>query len=629
MMNIRKIPWWVWLIAIPLSAAQPILLFCIRHAPPSLDVPSGLHIPDSALFLYSMDMFKNGFYSAYATCHSPGGLAGLEFYSVPHLWLYGALGALARLVHADYYAAYGVANGFGAFCYLLAAYVLLREIAPKQANAAFVLFALSGGLGGVTFVFTGVMGFHNLPGFEEVFRRFASYELFEGPHLLPSLLFPRFYYTFSLALCFGALAMFIRGVRLTNPAWFLLTTLFLPLGAFIDLRFGAFTLGVAALYLCSRADLSAITRLNYGVSFFVRFLCGAVPAFWLMRLNPTVIANHLQVTNMAMWLSPFIATAFFHLLLLPGEMRARSSSQSILFRIGVGCAVGYLTAFALMFLVYQAYFGNILVARDAAVANAISDWALLGALLGCLRALKSMADSSKEKRAGEWIPLWLVAYLALSISAFGHGLMLKFGPQRIETFLWLPLCVMSASALQRMREREWFSTGLLRGVMIVCGICSIAASLLCFQGPYSFPGQKRLYPENHAEVMTRADAAVMARIGAGVVLAPIPASDIIVRTRGNRVVFGTGTFNLSDQPYAPLNAAVTRFFSKDADDDYRRQFIEDWCVEYIYCPDAWAVDPEVAAQLRKTPWLEEIASQGSAALFRIATDHVVVASSSG
>jgi hypothetical protein len=619
----RGIPGWAWLLILMLAATQPFVLFWIRHSPPPDTVATGLHIPDSALFLQAMRMFENGFESPYATCKSAHGIRGIEFYAVPHLWLYGALGWLARLVHGDDYAAYAVANGIGAFVYLLAACWFLREAVPRQADLAFLLFALSGGLGGILYAATGALGLHHVPAFEEIFRRYAVYELFEGPHLLPVLLMPRFYYTLSLGLCLAAVTAYMKCLRTGGWRWFALMLLLFAPGAFIDLRYGIFTFGLIVLYTLAQTQHRLETRLALCTLAAAPLALGGIPASLLMRLNPAVIQNHLHVTNMAMWLSPFISVAIFHLLLLPGELRVRFTHLTQPFRIVAAAALGYLLTFAGFFCIYQVYFGNILVARDAAVANAISDWALLGAVAGAFYAWNRPAPS--ESRRPDWIVLWLLVYLALAISAFGGGHFLRYGPQRIEVLLWLPLCMLSAAALQRHRVREPHATFTLAGIMIGCGAASIMISTLCFQAPLDYEPHRSPYAALHAEVMTQADAAVMDRIGAGIVLAPMPASDVIVRRRGNRTVFGAGSFNLSDQPYVPLETQVNRFFSTSASDDERADFVAEWCVEYIYCPDTWPVAPEVLEVLRRTPWLEEIASEDQAALFRVMTGNIVVA----
>jgi hypothetical protein len=341
-----------------------------------------------------------------------------------------------------------------------------------------------------------------------------------------------------------------------------------------------------------------------------------------------VIDNHLQVTNMAMWFSPFVSVALFHLFLLPNEIRVRVARLRLIPRATTLAATGYLLVFAALFCAYQLYYGNVLVVRDAAVANAISDWALVGALMGGFYALAGRTPPS-ESDPSDWILLWLLVYLSLAISAFGQGWLLRFGPQRIEVFLWLPLCICSASVLQRMREKEPRSTHALVAIMVGCGLCSIAVSLLCFQGPFDYRPRISPYASYHAEVMSLADAHTMDRLGAGIVLAPIPAGDIVAWRRGNRTVFGTGSFNLSDQPYAMLENYVGTFFSREAPNDFRRDFLERWCVEYVYCPDTWPVAPEVAEQLRAMTELEEVAAEGRAVLFHVIAHEIVIASSSG
>ena len=69
----KRTPAGVWALITALAAIQPLLHVGIREAPPEGTVPTGLHIPDSALFLYSMDMFHTGFKSHYATCRSAVG----------------------------------------------------------------------------------------------------------------------------------------------------------------------------------------------------------------------------------------------------------------------------------------------------------------------------------------------------------------------------------------------------------------------------------------------------------------------------------------------------------------------------------------------------------------------------
>lgn len=610
-----KTPRWVFPLIAVMACVQPALHAWIAYCPPAGTVPTGLHVGDSGLLLYCMRMFATGFESLYATCKTSLGTHNVAFYPVPQLWIYGVLGLIARLLHVSDFAAYGFANGLGVFLYLFAVHVFLRSAVPRFASTAFLLFALSGGLGGILFIITGVFGLHGVAGFEDVFRRFADYELIEGPYLLPVLHFPRLYYTLTLALGFGSLAALITAYRERGVQHRIASAAVVLPAAFINMRFGLFVLAIAALFLLLQEDRPLSQRARIGLPVFLSGLFGVALSSWLFHANAAVIENHFQVGSVAMWLSPFATAAFFHLVLLPGETARGLRALAGIWRVSAFAAVGYLALFAALFCGYQAYYGNIVIARDGAVATAISDPALLGALAGAAYAFfRRRGTSSHEELDTAWVLLWLLFFLAVSISAFRQGWFLRFGPQRLEVLLWLPLCILSASALQRLgaRTRRAFLS-----VMIVCGVCSVSVASLCFQAPLGYAPSVSPYASLHSEVMTDADASVMGHIGSGTVLTTDPAADIIVLRRGNPVVFGNATFNLTDQPFAPLRDGVSRFFSPSATDAFRREFVRAWCADYVYCPDTWPVASETLGQFDAAPWLERVATAGRAALFRV------------
>ncbi len=97
-------------------------------------------------------------------------------------------------------------------------------------------------------------------------------------------------------------------------------------------------------------------------------------------------------------------------------------------------------------------------------------------------------------------------------------------------------------------------------------------------------------------------------------------ADIIVQQRGNPVLFGIGSFNLTTQPYAALQAAATAFFAPETPPAQRRDAVEHWCIDYILCPDTWPIQETVRTQLRATSWLKEITAQGQGALFQVMRD---------
>lgn len=610
--NMRT-PWWVWAIIAVLSLIQPVLHVWIRFFPPEGTISTGLHIQDSALFLYSMRMFENGFASLYATCQSLHGDHSAVFYSVPHLWLYGALGFAARLLHADPFLAYGAANGLGAFLYLWVVYRLLRLIAPRQAAPAFVLFALSAGPGGLLYLLTGALGWHQHPLFETCFSRFAYYDLMEGPHLNPVLYFPRFYYTLSLALCLGGFTAVVRAARDGSARIILWWALPVALGSFIDARFSVFTLGVLFLFLWLGTEAAFSTRLRLAAAYAIPALVGLVFAHLLMRMNPVVIENHLQVGNMAMWFSPFVVVAWLHLLLSAGPVYRAGRALPAPARFLTGAGLGYFLAYAAGYVLYQGYYGNLLTGRDGSVAAAISDPACVGALLGVPLAWRRKAEKGTQE-AEHWIALWFAGFLALSISGWGGGWFLKFGPQRLQVFLWLPLCVLAAKGLpqnhKKMRLTAW-------AILLCCGMASILVASFAFQGPWGRTGARGPYRNLHPEIISETDAALMARLGPGTVLAPAPASDVIASRRGNPVVFGIGSFNLTDQPYVPLRAEVETFFAPDTPDDTRREIARRWCAAYVYCPDTWPVDVRTREALQHSAWLREIGRGGDAALYAV------------
>ena len=132
-----------------LALSQPLVHLALRFLPPEGAVHSGLSVPDSALFLQSMDMLFNGFHSPYAMCGSEWTEHSLRYYSVPHLWVYGLLGMVSHLLRWDPFLWLGVANGISLGFYLYMVWRFLCAVAPAIAQPAFALFALSSGPAGI------------------------------------------------------------------------------------------------------------------------------------------------------------------------------------------------------------------------------------------------------------------------------------------------------------------------------------------------------------------------------------------------------------------------------------------------------------------------------------------------
>lgn len=613
----RHTPRWVWVLIICLSLIEPLTHLWIADLPPRGTVATGLRIPESVFHIHAMRMFDTGFANPFATCKSPHGVQYIGYYAIPWYWMYGILGAVRKWLQMDEFFALGLANGIGAGLYLFCGYHFLRESVPALANRAFVLFTLGGGLGGVLYLLTALLGWHSEPAFELYFNRHAMYELMEGPNLLPVLHMPRLHYTMSLALCLWGLTQFIWSLRQRSPRGLALSCLSLAVATVLNLHCGLSALLIAYLYLISQARQLRWARVRWASACTAAVAAASVGVFVCFSYHPTFLKSTLAPVREAMWLTPFISAAFFHVLLVPAELVRRTRELSRAERACAFAAIGYLAAFVLLFLPHQMYHGNLLSGREGTVAAHISDWALIGAAAG-LVCFFFVPRREPCKGLGEgWIVLWPLLFIALALSGFGQGWFLRAVPQRLMMLLGLPLSILSASALGRMKEQCPKRAYGLQGAFIACGIASIAAASLCFQGPWIKEIGAAPYADRHRELMSATDAAVLRYIGRGTVLAPPFISDVISLRRNTRVVFGSGSVE-ADQPPFELERQVKTFFSTQASEEYRRQVLTEWRVDFVYCPDTPPVDREVFRQLLRMPCLKIAAGKGRAVLFRVA-----------
>lgn len=619
--TVARAPRWVWLVALALAAIEPLTHVWIAYFPPVGTASTGMHIPDSVIFLHAMNMFENGFFSPYASCEAEHGLNSHTYYPVAFHWMYGIVGSVASIFPLSDFIALGLANGLGALFFLLAVYWFFVEAAPKHANLAFLLFALAGGLGGVLYIATGLLGIHGSPAFEANFFRYAFYDLLEGPRTTPALILPRLYYTLPLGLFFLSLTHVIRSTRTNARTHLAFAVLCLFIGALINFRFGPMVWAIVLCYLYGRPDLPLARRATLAGVLAVPVLASLVVGWWMFQWNPVFSENHLLLIRRAMWFSPFLCVSFFHLFLAPGQIKR---DLHALPRFGRACAwagIGYLATFALLFIGYHLYYGSLLQGADFTASVRISDPALLGALAGIAYAVIRRAPQKENADASErtWLVLWLLAFVAIAISAWGQGWFIRLGPQRLMLFIAPPMCILSAAALQHLAERK---PRLARGfitTMIACGVCSVAVASLCFQGPLGVSPGQGAFAWAHGEVMSKADAQCLEAMGEGVVMTPtsLPLFGDIVTLRGNRALYGQGAWDLADQSAVKISSTVDGFFDPTTTPDARRVIAIAWCVEYVYCPDTNPVSEETLNTLRSTPWLTEIAAEGKAVLFKV------------
>ncbi len=625
------------LVIVMLASVEPLTHLWVHHCPPEGTVPTGMHIGDSGHHLLSMRSFDNGFFSPFATCRAVHGDHYFGYFAVPIFLLYGVAGEIGRVLHLDEFLYLGLLNGLGGLLYLIAAYRLLRRISPRHGENAFLLFALGGGLGGVLYVATGLLGWHTHPRFEQDFLRFAWYELIEGQHLSPLLLMPRFYYTFPLALGLSALTALIDTDRAGGRVRWMLPCLLMMLATFINARLGPMLGFIAVLYLADASPRDLRTKIREAAALAVAVGAGGAAAWAVLRWHPVYTANVSQVTQQVIRLLPLLyATLFFW----PGAwpaLRKDLGELRPLLRYPACALGGYLLAYAALYAAYQAYYGNWLHGGDTIAAARVSDPALLGAVPGLAaafllrkkrRAAMPACGSGThcavpcwagyQEASSAWLTLWLLAFLAAGLSANGGGALLRFSPERCIVLVGLPLSLLAARGLAAMAPRR---ARFLYATLLVCGMLSLGVASLCFQGPLGATPGKGPFAYLHYELMTAHDAQLLEELPDGTVAvplwSPIAFGEIVALKKGVRVLGGPGALNIGDQPFGRLESALARFFAADADDEFRREFVREWCVKHIYCPDTCPLEPAILEQLRALPWLREFARAGAGCLFEV------------
>ncbi len=609
-------PKWIYALILILASLPPVSHLWIANYPPPDAVPTGLSNSDSAIYLQAMRMLVNGFYSPYATCEAPNGPNDIAYLPAPFHWLYALIGVAADWAQADDFLFLGLMNGVLGAVYLLVVFQFLKVAVPRQANLAFLLFTLGGGLGGLLYAVTGAFHLHSNDAFETYFWRAAMYELVEGPYLSPNLHMPRLYYTLALSLCLGGLTALIRAIKIRCGRHLGFASLLLCLGAIVHIRLGGFAWAIAMIYLLGGGDEDRKERLRAAVCATLA-IAAAFGLFAAMSLaNPVFMRNTGVLVRESMWVTGFISVAAFHLVLVPKVIASRIRHLPLPLFVMSWAAMGYLAAFLVLFIPYQIYFGNFLSAGDTAAATAISDWALLGAVAGGIYGGTRRHASTREFEDGAWVVPWVLVFTAIAISAWGQGWFLRLTPQRLMLFLGIPLSILSAAALQAWARRRPRRAHAYRAAMIACGVLSAAVGTLYFQGPLGRMPGAGPFARLHPEIMTPADADLMQLLTPGTVLAPASFSDAIALRPGMRVLGGVGGTDLSDQMSTEIDPAVARFFSAGLSMD-RSDFLDKWCVDYVYCPDTWPVGAEVVEELKSDARLEVVAERLRGILLRV------------
>ncbi|MDZ4861567.1 MAG: hypothetical protein SGI88_21550 [Candidatus Hydrogenedentes bacterium] len=604
----RETPVGIWLLCGAFAMLTPLTHVMVQYCAPRDVVPTGLHKPDSAIFIHSMNMFQTGFHSPYATCKSAIGAYSPEFFPAPFHWMYGIVGVVGKFVGIGPFMALGIANGAGAFCFLLAVYHFFRATVPTRSGMAFIFYTCSGGLGGPLYMLCAMFGITDSSTFPAQFYRFAIYDLVEGSNLASYLLFTRLYYTLPLALGFAGLTTFIGARSFKCPYHLLFAWLLLFAATFVNPRFAPALWIIASLHGAQYAS----KPMREAILAAIPIAGGGFAAILFMTRSPLFITNTGALVQQAMWPTAFLSAGFPLLLIAAFAVARNAANARLSIRIVCGGAAGYLAAFALLFLAHQIYYGSLLRGTDHAAALAVSDAALPGAIIGAIFAARKRPTTNFSDDA--WYLASLLIFIALAVSAFGGGWFLQFAPQRFMIFIGIILSVVAAEGLYQLRRGAPRVAIACMAVWGVCSLCSFAVSAMVFQGPFGMrPGLASDLGMRTA-YLTNEEFRCLNAARAGTMLAPGPINDILSLREGIDVLGGFGAADLSDQPAVLLDAAVDEFYQVSMSAEARARFVKEWCLDYVFVPGAHR---ELINELESLPNFALIGVEGNARLYEV------------
>ena len=623
--NTARTPIGVWFLIGLLPCLPAAITIWVTFAPPAGTIGTGLSISDSVVFIHCLRMFQSDFFLPCASALTPDGPHNVAIYMAPLLAIYGPLGTVGHWLGIPETAWLHFINICGGVTFLYAAYRFMRQVLPHSANLAFLLYALGGGLGGITYLAARISGWYDTPGFDKVFFRFARHELVEGPRLAPSLVMPRLYYTLALACCLGGLTLFMQWRKTSSRATWIQFSLLLAVGALINVRLipAIWLAGMCCLVGSRERSFSRIVREL--VTLTLPLVFGGGIAALAYAANPAFVRGATDFVRANVAPSSFLSATLLFWIILPSSLYRASRALPRLGNTLFCTATGFLVAFTVLYAGYQAYYGTWFNWIDYSASVKISDWALIGGLAGALFGyVKWGANNEKSTVSTDsdtaWIALYFVALLTAALGAFGQGWYLRLVPERLMVMLGFPMALLTATGLQHMAQRHSKAAWMMGGLIVMCGVCSTGVAWTCFHGPLGF-NPNGPFPEQHAELMFKPDVTLLEHIETGMTLAPPTEGpcmgDIVTLKPGAMAPFGYNTLQFSDRSIGEARGDMGAFFQADTSPEKRKELAEKWGARYVLCPDTHPVAPETMAAFRATPWLRETAQAGKGAVFEV------------
>lgn len=576
-------PVWVYLLIIAAGLVEPLTHVWIASIAREDAVFSGLHTPDSAIFLHSMAMFDSGHYTPYATCRTENGANDPALYPAPFHWMYGLVGAAGAAVGAKPFIWLGIVNGFGLAAYLAAVYAFLRRTVPSLLDSAFLMFVLAGGLGGIAYVVALLTGATSAPAFDTNFHRLAIYELLEGPGLNPLLYGPRLYYTLSMALAFAALTAWRTAEESRCRRHHAFATFLLLCAAIINARFAGMAWLVAVCFLLTDPGPWRGRALR-ALWLFVSVAMGLATTSLAVARHPVFAENSAALVRQGLWLSAFLTAAGARLLLTPFALKPAWLGLPSLARVLASAATGYLIAFVLLYVAFHAWHGTLWPPLDHGALVFAADPALLGALAGGLWGWRSRSEIVMNTHMLSPFLLWFGAFLALSVAGVGQGWALQFTPQRFLVFIGVPLSVLAAYGVSVLAQWRPLLARTVWVAVIGSGLCSAIGGALFFQGPLGRGAGNGPFAAWHAEIIHPDDAVLLEWLPQETVIAPGWYADVAGIRPGARVLGGFGMADLSDAPSTLVQPLINDLFFGKLSPEDAAEFFERWCIGYVWAP---------------------------------------------
>jgi len=597
------------LVVLVLGAVPPLLHVWISYFPPLGYVPTGMGTGDSGHHLIAMRALASGFYSPFVL---EGSAHDWRVFATPFLLLYALVGEVGRWSGLPEFLFLGVVNGAAGAVYLWQAWRFLRVVAPRVALRAFLLFALGGGLGGVAWWGCQLAGATQAAGFEESFLRLAWYGLIEGQSHVPFLHFWRLYYTVPLAFGLAACVALFQTLA-SGCGRHLVFAMFLAgMAGFWNPRLGPMLLLIVLLHPGCRAALWGGFGRRFVGGFCGALVVGAGLGAGLMALHPVYAVNVAGVTAGTLHLLPFVAAA--------GPLLLLGMIWSVWHRpvgLVVGGLAGYFVVYVLAVLAYTIYYGNWLHGGDTGAAVVASRWGLLGLVAGGILGWafrRRRGEGGAVEPVGDWCFLWFLAFFFVASGA-GGGLWLAFAPQRWMVLMGLPLAVLAAGGV------EWFGPGARRVlVFVVCmlGVSSLLVSALYFQGPLGVQGPGAPFRHLHYELMTEADAELLAALPPGRVIlppwSPIAFGEIVALRPDTLVLGGPGALNIGNQPFGLVQRDVQDFWSAARP---HGEIVARWGIQHVFVPPSGDGDWPVLRLLDLDPSFRRVAVGSGGRLYTV------------